>query len=176
MSQRCVILVGPMGSGKSSVGQMLAETLGYGFLDTDALVEKHAGKKITEIFAEQGQPAFRALESQVIASLENTKGMVIATGGGAILDPQNVHVFRGLGLIVYLKASPRELYQRVKNDSTRPLLKVEDPKAEIARIVAEREPKYRDCADVIINTEDLSIEEVNDKLIDELAKRTLGDG
>ncbi|MBI1290501.1 AAA family ATPase [bacterium] len=176
MSQRCVILVGPMGSGKTSVGEMLAETLGYQFVDTDKLIEKGAGKKISDIFAQDGQAAFRAQESSVIAGLANAKSKVIATGGGAVLDPQNVHVFRGLGLIVYLRASARELYQRVKNDDSRPLLKVEDPKAEMARIVAERDPLYRDCADVVINTEDLSVEEVNDKLIDELAKRTLGDG
>jgi shikimate kinase len=155
---------------------MLAETLGYQFVDTDKMVEKAAGRKIAEIFAQDGQAAFRALESNAILSLEGAKSKVIATGGGAVLDPQNVHAFRGLGLIVYLRASARELYQRVKNDDNRPLLKVEDPKAEMARIVAERDPLYRDCADVVINTEDLSIEEVNDKLIDELAKRTLGDG
>jgi shikimate kinase len=165
-----------MGSGKTSVGLRLASTLGYDFVDTDKLIEQRAGRKISEIFATDGEPAFRAMESEAIANLTGSQSKVIATGGGAVLDPQNRHVFTTLGLTVYLKATARELYQRVKNDTNRPLLQVEDPKAEVARLLAAREPLYRLAADIIVDTEDLSLEEVNDRLIDELAKRTLGDG
>jgi len=175
MSQRCVTLIGPMGSGKTSVGKKLAETLGYKFVDTDHLVEKEAGKKIVQIFDEHGEAHFRQLESQVIARLAGSQSQVIATGGGAVIDPQNRHVLDGLGLVVYLKATARELYQRVKNDSMRPLLlKAEDPRKEMARILQEREKLYLD-ADIVIDTEELSVEEVADVLIDELAKRTVGD-
>jgi shikimate kinase len=175
MSQRCVTLVGPMGSGKTSVGRELAEALGYKFLDTDDLIVKRAGKRITEIFAEHGEAYFRQLESEVIAGLAGSESLVIASGGGAPIDPQNRHVFRSLGLMVYLRATPRELYQRIKNDKGRPLLlQAEDPKAEIKKLIAEREPFYKE-ADIVIDTEVLSVAEVVDALIDELAKRTLGD-
>jgi shikimate kinase len=152
----------------------LAATLGYDFVDTDKLVEKKAGKKVGQIFAEEGEARFRELEHEVIESLQGAQSRVIATGGGAVLDPRNRQVIRTLGLSIYLKASARELYQRVKNDTARPLLQVEDPKGEVARILQQREPLYLD-ADIIMDTEDLSVEEVNDALIDELAKRTLGD-
>ncbi|CAN5390823.1 shikimate kinase [soil metagenome] len=176
MSQRCITLLGPMGSGKTTVGKVLAETLGYQFVDMDALIEKSAGKKITKIFEEDGEEGFRAIERDIAASLGGSKSKVIATGGGAVLDPQNRLVFRKLGHTVYLKATARELYQRVKNDTGRPLLqKSDDPKKEIARLLQEREEHYMD-ADIIIDTEDLSVEEVADALIDELAKRTVGDG
>lgn len=175
MSQRCVVLLGMMGAGKSEVGRELADRIGYQFLDTDKLIEKRAGKRISKIFQEDGEPAFRALEREVIASLEGSAGKVLATGGGAIMDPANRSAFNRLGTTVYLKASARELYQRVKNDSSRPLLQTEDPKAEVARILSEREQYYEDAI-ITIDTEDLSSNEVVDVLIDELAKRTLGDG
>lgn len=176
MSQRCVTLVGLMGSGKTTVGRKLAETLGYAFIDTDEQIEKNTGKKISKIFEESGEQAFRQLETQFISSLTEAKSLVIASGGGAVLDPQNRHVFKALGYTIYLKATPRELYQRIKNDTSRPLLqKAADPKAEMARLLAERERFYKE-ADIVVDTEDLSVEEVQDVLIDELAKRTLGDG
>ena len=175
MSQRCVTLLGPMGSGKSSVGEGLADALGYEFLDTDHLVEKRAERKISDIFANEGEAYFRALEAEVIAGLAGMESHVISSGGGAVLDPQNRHVFKSLGLTVYLKASARELYQRIKNDKSRPLLmNAEDPKAEVRKILEAREGLYLE-ADIIVDTEDLSVEEVVDTLIDELAKRTVGD-
>lgn len=175
MSQRCVVLIGPMGAGKSVVGQRLADTLGYDFVDTDELIVSRAGKPIPAIFDEQGEAGFRRLETDTIAELAETESKVIATGGGAVLDPQNRHIFATIGLTVYLKASPRELYQRVKNDTNRPLLtNAEDPVAEVKRLLKEREELYLD-ADIVVDTEVLSVEEVTDVLIDELAKRTLGD-
>lgn len=174
MSQRCITLIGPMGSGKTSVGRELAEMLGYEFIDVDRLIADRAGKKIAQIFEEDGESRFRALESETIAALAGAESRVIATGGGAVLDPQNRHVFRSLGHVVYLKASARELYQRIKNDTNRPLLQVEDPKTRMKEILAEREPFYLE-AEIIVDTEDLSVEEVVDVLINELAKRTTGD-
>jgi shikimate kinase len=175
MSQRCVTLMGPMGSGKTVVGRSLAEVLGYDFLDTDKMIVERAGKSISTIFKEEGEPRFREIESTVIAGLAGAECKVVASGGGAVVDPQNRHVFTSIGLTVYLKATPRELYQRIKNDTSRPLIAgKDDPKAEIARILAARESLYLE-ADIVVDTEDLSIEEVVDVLIDELAKRTVGD-
>ena len=175
MSQRCVTIYGPMGSGKTSVGQELADMLGYEFVDTDDIVEQEAGKSITEIFREEGESGFRRREADAVASLAGAESKVIATGGGVVKDPQNRHVLQSIGLTVYLKASPRELYQRVKNDTNRPLLQnVDDPVAVMEKLIREREEFYKE-ADIIIDTEDLSIEEVTDVLIDELAKRTVSD-
>ncbi|MCC7392250.1 hypothetical protein IT571_07835, partial [Candidatus Sumerlaeota bacterium] len=93
-----------MGSGKTTVGRKLAETLGYAFIDTDEQIEKNTGKKISKIFEESGEQAFRQLETQFISSLTEAKSLVIASGGGAVLDPQNRHVFKALGYTIYLKA------------------------------------------------------------------------
>lgn len=175
MSQRCVTLVGPMGSGKTSVGRKLAGMLGYEFVDTDKLIEKEAGKSVGKIFEEQGEAGFRALETATIARFAGAEGKVIASGGGAVLDPQNRHVFRLIGHTVYLKATARELYQRIKNDNSRPLLQgVAEPVKVVAKLLAEREGYYKE-ADIVVDTEDLSVEEVTDVLIDELAKRTVSD-
>lgn len=175
MSQRCVTLVGMMGAGKSSVGEGLADSLGYKFVDTDQLVEQKSGKKVRRIFAEDGEDAFRGLERQVITSLAGSTSLVISSGGGAFLDKENRQVLNSLGLTVYLKASPREIYQRIKNDNTRPILQSGNPQEEIRTILAERE-FYYDMASFSVDTEDLSVEEVVERIIDELARRTLGDG
>ena len=175
MSQRCVVLVGMMGAGKSEVGRELADKLGYQFVDTDKLAEKLAGKKVRRIFDEDGEPKFRDFERQAIASLKGATAKVVATGGGAFQSADNRSVLNSIGLSFYLKASARELYARIKNDTSRPLLGTADPKGEIARLLFEREPNYEQAV-VVVDTEDLSVEEVVDHLIDELARRTLGDG
>lgn len=172
MSKRCVVLVGMMGAGKSEVGELLAEQLGYGFIDTDKSIQEKAGKGIPRIFREEGETTFREYEREVIAGLKDAQSQVIATGGGAPLDPENRRTLASLGHMVYLKASPRELYLRVKNDRGRPLLNKDNPEAELARLLKEREFAYERC-DITIDTEDLGVDEVVDRLIDEIAKRTI---
>lgn len=174
MSQRCVTLYGMMGAGKSAVAKELAEMLGYEAVDLDSLIEERAGKSINAIFADDGEEAFRALESEIVQQFQDAQSKVIATGGGAVLDHENRRVFNKVGLTVYLKASPRELYQRIKNDTSRPLLRSEDPKGKIAELLKERDMFYKD-ADIVIDTEDLSVEEVINELIDRLAQLTTGD-
>ncbi|MDX1971695.1 MAG: shikimate kinase [Candidatus Sumerlaeia bacterium] len=173
MSQRCVVLTGMMGAGKTEVGELLAENLGYTFIDTDHLIEKRAKKKITQIFEEHGEEFFRDMESEVIQSLVGTKNAVVSVGGGACIREVNRLVFKGLGHVVYLKASARELYYRLKNDTTRPLLRVENPQEAFKTLLAEREKFYTDAANITIDTEHLSIDEVTDELIDHLARLTV---
>jgi shikimate kinase len=173
MSRRCVVLIGMMGAGKTEVGTLLSEELGYEYLDTDEVVAKRAGKSIPKIFAEDGEKVFRDLESQAIHELEGRRSLVVATGGGAPVDPTNARTLRALGSVVYLKASAIELYQRIKNDKGRPLLQVENPKAEMAKLLASREPVYKEVSDFTMDTEELSVDEVVAKLIDELARRTI---
>ncbi|MDK2972077.1 MAG: shikimate kinase [Candidatus Sumerlaeota bacterium] len=172
MSRRCIVLVGMMGAGKTEVGQLLAEQLGYGFIDTDVLIAESAGKSIAKIFEQDGEEAFRQIERDVIHGLMNEREKVIATGGGAVMDAANRQVLSGLGHTVYLKASPHELYLRVKNDRGRPLLNVKNPEGELARILGERELAYERC-DITMDTEMYGVDEVVAELIDELAKRTI---
>lgn len=172
MSSRCVVLVGMMAAGKSEVGELLAEQLGYEFVDTDKIIARKAGKSIPKIFKEEGEVIFREMEKEVVADLKGTKTAVIATGGGAIMDKENRAILGGLGHLVYLKASPRELFLRVKNDRSRPLLNVPNPEKELQHILEQREMAY-ESADIIIDTEDLNVDEVVDQLIDELARRTI---
>ena len=173
MSRRCVVLIGMMGAGKTEVGKLLAEQLGYVLIDVDRQIERAAGKKIPAIFAEKGEEGFRDLERVAISQLNAAQNKVISVGGGAPLDPENRAVLSRLGHVVYLRASARELYQRVKNDRSRPLLQKEDPRAEIKRLLDERAPTYERAADFAVDTEDLGVDEVVDQIIDELARRTV---
>ena len=173
MSRRCVVLIGMMGAGKSEVGELLADQLGYEFVDVDKNIERVAGKRIHAIFAEKGEEAFRELEREAVSQLAASQNLVIAVGGGAPVDPENRRVLSKLGHVVYLAASARELYQRIKNDRGRPLLEVDDPRAEVARLLGERRDIYELCCDFQIETEELGVDEVVDQIIDELAKRTV---
>jgi shikimate kinase len=161
-----------MGAGKTEVGQGLAEQLGYSFLDTDDLIEQRTGKSINDIFTELGEDEFRRVEADVIATLSGLQSTVVSVGGGATVNTGNYQVLASLGTSVYLKASAQELYQRIKNDKKRPLLRTENPRQQVAALLREREPAYM-WADITVDTEDLSVDEVVDYLIDELAKRTI---
>jgi shikimate kinase len=145
-------LVGFMGTGKSSVGRLVAEKLGFDFLDTDECVETRAGKSITRIFADDGEAAFRRLESDVVRSLEQRRNLVIATGGGLAANPGCLASLKTHALIVCLWASPEAIWDRVRHQTHRPLLLTEDPLARIRQLLIEREPYYRQ-ADLLLNTE-----------------------
>ena len=145
-------LVGFMGCGKSSVGRLAAKDLGFEFVDTDTLVEQRAGISISEIFATEGEAAFRRLERETLAELETRTGHVIATGGGAIVDPKNLASLKRHALVVCLWAGAEAIHERTKHQSHRPLLQGDDPLGTIRQLLAEREPVYKQ-ADVIINTE-----------------------
>ena len=153
-----------MGTGKSSVGQMLAANLHFTFLDTDHAIEVRAGKTISDIFAQDGEPAFREWERVVVQELPQRKKTVISTGGGLAANEANLASLKTHALVVCLWASPEKIWERVRNQTHRPLLNGPNPLAKIRSLLAEREPFYRQ-ADVLMNTELRSVREVAQQVI-----------
>lgn len=154
-----VVLVGFMGSGKTTVGRQLARRLGYEFVDVDEVVEREAGQTINQIFEKQGESVFRQLEVGVISKVAQGERQVIACGGGAVLDSRNVETLKHSGLLVYLRVSPKVLYQRVKDANFRPLLKVSDPQRRLKELLYQREEVYQKVADLIVDTTSLTIDQ-----------------
>lgn len=156
---RNVALVGFMGTGKSTVGNCLANMLNLRLIDTDALIEERAGRKIADIFATDGEARFRALESEAVRELEGERGCVISTGGGLVIKPENMESLKRHSLVVCLWASPEAILARVAHQTHRPLLRDGDPLVKIQTLLKEREPFYRQ-ADVLLNCERRSPREV----------------
>ena len=159
-----IALIGFMGTGKSSVGQLVAGQLHFAFLDTDHVIETRAGKPISDIFAQDGEPAFRELERTVVTELASRKRTVIATGGGLPVNEANLASLRTHALLICLWASPEKIWERVRGQTHRPLLNEADPLAKIRSLLAAREPFYRQ-ADVLLNTEVRSVKEVAQQVI-----------
>jgi shikimate kinase len=147
-----VILVGMPGSGKSTAGRHLARRLNLPFVDSDAVIEERIGMPIRAYFDAHGEAAFRDLESQVLAEICAGDGCVLATGGGSVLRPGNRAVLKDKGVVMYLRASPDQLYRRLKNDTKRPLLQVADPLQVLRDLYAVRDPLYRETAHYVIET------------------------
>ena len=148
-----------MGTGKSSVGQLVAGHLRFSFFDTDHDIEARAGKRITEICARDGEAAFRQWEERVVEELASRNKTVIATGGGLPTNEKNLVSLKTHSLVVCLWASPEKIWERVRGQSHRPLLNDPDPPAKIRRLLETREPFYRQ-ADVLVNTDIRSVREV----------------
>ena len=148
-----------MGAGKSAVGQLVAGQLHFTFLDTDHVIEARAGKCISDIFAQDGEPAFRQWEQRIVGELETRQRTVISTGGGLPARAENLASLKTHALVICLWASPEVLWQRVRGQTHRPLLKDPDPLAKMRQLLTSREPWYRQ-ADVLINTERRSVREV----------------
>ena len=147
-----IVLSGFMGSGKTTVGRRLAAALDMQFVDMDLYIEKKTGMTVKEIFAEYGELHFRALETETVKELAQSNHFVIATGGGTLMQPQNVEGFhQGGGTIYYLDVPLAALQERLKNDKRRPLLQTPDRRAVIERLLNERRPKYLASADVIVD-------------------------
>jgi shikimate kinase len=147
-----IALVGFMGTGKSTVGQMAASMLNFRFIDTDEMIEGMAGKRISEIFAAEGEPRFREYEQQVVGRLREMTGAVISTGGGLIMRPENFASLKEHSLVVCLWCSAETIFRRVGHQTHRPLLQVEQPLEKIRELLTERAPVYRQ-ADVLLNSE-----------------------
>ncbi len=164
MTQPNIILTGFMGTGKTTLGLLLAEKIGYQFVDTDALIEQQAGQTIAELFQTKGEAAFRKLESELVEELAQKEGLVIATGGGLVLDPKNVAILSESGQIICLTASPEEILARVsKQQDVRPLLQEEDPQAKIIELLQQRDSTYRQFPQ--LSTSKLSREELIERLV-----------
>ena len=147
-----IVLSGVMGSGKTTVGRRLAAALDMQFVDMDLYIEKKTGMTVKEIFAEYGELHFRALETETVKELARSNHFVIATGGGTLMQPQNVEGFhQGGGTIYYLDVPLAALQERLKNDKRRPLLQTPDRRAVIERLLNERRPKYLASADVVVD-------------------------
>ena len=152
-------LIGFMGTGKTSVGRLVAENLHFDFLDTDELIQSSTGRTIADIFTRDGEAAFRALELQVVAELATRARTVIATGGGLPTNPENLAALKTYALVVCLWASPEKIWERVRHQSHRPLLLDADPQKKIRDLLEIRDPFYRQ-ADVLVNTDQRSAREV----------------
>ena len=151
---RSLYLVGMMGSGKTSTGRPLAERLGYGFVDADAVIEQAAGCSIPEIFERDGEEGFRKLESQVLSAISQRHSLVVATGGGVVTQRENWGLLHS-GIVIWLDVVQEQLLKRLQADSTvRPLLQTEDPALALSQLLAERQPLYAEAdLTVVINDE-----------------------
>ena len=159
-----IVLTGFMGTGKSVVGRRLAERLGLSFLDLDDLIVENAGLSLPEIFASEGEPGFRRREREQIARVANCRNCVIATGGGALLDPENIRTLKTGAVLISLQATPEVILKRIKPESHRPLLQVSDRLVRIRQLLEQRASAYAQ-ADLCVETTESSVEEVVDRIV-----------
>lgn len=161
-----------MGAGKSTVGKKLARTLNMSIEDTDDLIESRAGMSITDIFVRHGEEHFRELEEKVVEEVSRLENHVIVTGGGVVLRESNVKNLKKNGVVIYLHAAPEVIYERIKDQTHRPLLHVDDPMAKIKELLEYRSPFYANN-DFTVDTSNLSVEEVVEEILRVLKKKGL---
>ncbi len=159
-----IFLIGPMGCGKTTIGRQLSKSLDKEFWDSDHEIERKTGAKIGLIFEIEGEEGFRRRESSMIAQLTSKSNIVLATGGGVILDDGNRRVLKSRGLVIYLRAPLDLLCERTARDRHRPLLNADDPRQVLAAIVLQREPYYLETADSVIDTNHRSVRQIVRKI------------
>lgn len=152
-SPRRIFLVGPMGAGKTTIGRQLARALDLTFVDSDREIEQRSGVDIPTIFDFEGEAGFRRRERVMIDALTQRDGVVLATGGGVVLDPDNRRDLSSRGTVIYLETSVDEQLRRTRHDRNRPLLQGNDRRATLERLEAERAPLYREIADLVVATD-----------------------
>jgi shikimate kinase len=162
---RAIVLIGFMGSGKSSAGRILERKTGWPRFDTDELVSARFGRPIPDIFADFGEDTFRDAESEVVGQLSAAKPAVIVTGGGIVLRASNVELLRRAGTLVHLEADEETLFRRVSRRTTRPLLQTDNPRSTLAELLRVRLPLYREAADFQVDTSRLTHEEVAEAVL-----------
>lgn len=162
-----LVLIGMMGTGKTEVGKRLAAQLGWCLADTDELLKQRAGLSIAEIFCRHGEPYFRGLEREVIRELAQRRALVIATGGGVVLNAENVADLRAGGILVWLRAETETLFARLQGDESRPLFGGE---AELSALLCAREPLYREAAHLRVDTTGRTVLQVAEEILDLLAR------
>jgi shikimate kinase len=165
-----IFLVGMMGAGKTTIGKSLARALQRDFIDLDHELEARCGVKIPVIFEIEGESGFRKRERQVLNECTVRPGIVLATGGGAVLASENRQALRGRGIVVYLRATVEELFRRTSRDRNRPLLATADPKNTLRNLLEMREPLYQEVADLIMDTGTVSVGVLVGQLIEQLKK------
>lgn len=167
-----VVLVGPMGAGKSTIGRMLAKELGYRFLDSDRIIEERCGANIPWIFDVEGEDGFRQRETAMLAELSQYPQTVLATGGGAIMREENHAHLKRDAIVVYLKTSIDQQVERTRRDRNRPLLQNDDPAAVLRNLFAIRDPIYTELADIVMFTDRKSPRLVVRQLVNRINPRT----
>lgn len=167
-----IFLVGMMGAGKTTVGKLLAQQLGKTFVDSDEEIQQRTGVTIPHIFDVEGEAGFRQRETNVIQDLVRLDNLVLATGGGAVLNGQNRDALRGNGIVIYLRSSVHDLWQRTRHDRNRPLLQTADPRATLKNLYEQRDPLYSQVADLVISTGKQSVHSLVMQLQQELNRIT----
>jgi shikimate kinase len=166
-----IFLVGLMGAGKTTVGKHLAAELGKTAHDTDQEIERRTGVKISLIFEIEGEAGFRAREAQVVDQLTQLSNVVLATGGGAVLDADNRKHLAHRGVVVYLHGQPKDLWHRTRHDKSRPLLQDTDPLEKLHSLYRQRDPLYREIADIVVDTGRQSVRALFSQLLPLLRER-----
>jgi shikimate kinase len=166
-----VFLIGPMGSGKTTIGRHLAKALKLEFVDSDHAIEQKTGAAIPWIFDIEGEAGFRRRERAVIEELTRRQGIVLATGGGAVLDPHNRADLATHGVVVFLEASIEKILSRTAKSQNRPLLQTENPRARIEELLAARDALYREIADIIVNTDRQGVKGTVNVILDHLGRQ-----
>ena len=167
-----VVLVGPMGAGKSTIGRLLAKELGYRFLDSDRIIEERCGANIPWIFDVEGEDGFRQRETAMLNELSNETGTVLATGGGAVMRAENHGLLKKNAVVVYLKTSIDQQVERTRKDRNRPLLQNDDPEGVLRRLFAIRDPLYTELADIVMFTDRKSPRLVVRQLVNRINPKT----
>lgn len=168
-AQQLLVLVGPMGAGKTTIGKLLAQQLGYAFFDSDQEIERQTGAKIAWIFEKEGEAGFRQRESRALNTLTSQRRAVLATGGGAVTIPQN-HDYLRRGTVIYLRAPVEVQYERTCRDRNRPLLQTENPKQRLTELFAVRDPMYQQLADITVPTGHSSPKKMVQEILTHLAQ------
>ncbi len=167
-----IFLVGMMGSGKTTIGRLLAKQLGKTFIDCDEEIQKRTGVSVTHIFDVEGEAGFRKRETAVIHELVQLDNIVLATGGGAVLGAENRAELANNGLVIYLKGSVHDLWHRTRHDRNRPLLQTADPLARLKDLYRQRDPLYNEVADIVVQSGKQSAQHLMMKLLQELEQVT----
>jgi len=160
-----IFLVGPMGVGKSTIGKQLAAKIGLEFKDSDLEIQKRTGVDIPTIFEFEGEAGFRKREQTILDELTQQRGLVLSTGGGAVLDATSRQHLTARGLVIYLHCSPEQQFARTQKDRSRPLLQTENPLAKLQELMDQRDPLYRQVADYVISTEKRNAASVTKEII-----------
>jgi len=171
-----IVLVGPMGAGKSTIGRMLARELGYGFTDSDRIIEARCGADIPWIFDVEGEEGFRHRETAILSELSRQPQIVLATGGGAVMREENHAHLKRDALVVYLKTPVEQQVERTRKDRNRPLLRDDDPEAVLRRLFAIRDPLYTRLADIVMFTDRKSPRMVVRQLVSCIDPKSLRQG